>query len=216
MTVSGLKTFPMVVGLLVLSISSGIFISRTGRMIVFVFFGGVVISTTIVLLSLLTVDIEYWKLALMIFMAGIGVGSEDFRPTCMKLDRLVTTATWRDPLHLARQVLASVAVTGGIFPTHRMQSVQLLQAFPMALGKILPIYLQSVTEGMRFVFYGAIPFAIMIFVCGFFLKNYQRHRPEGKRPAADECADGTVIEVDLDVRTSKTPETEDVRKKEEV
>ncbi|KAI8807530.1 major facilitator superfamily domain-containing protein [Cladochytrium replicatum] len=246
-TISGLKTFPMVVGLLVLSISSGIFISRTGRMIVFVFFGGIVITTSIGLLSLISVDIEYWKLALMIFTAGIGVGS-------VLQTRVLVVQGAVDPPKIAvvtslsnfMQILGStigVAVTGGIF-TNKLQdelyerlpaqfatpeNVTMLANAPNAIRaiaarlpngigeKILPIYLESVTEAMRFVFYGAIPFAAMIFVCGFFLKNYQRHRPEGKRPSTDESADGTVIEIDLDAAPkSITPEVEESPKKEVV
>ncbi|KAJ1556523.1 hypothetical protein HK096_000368, partial [Nowakowskiella sp. JEL0078] len=74
-TQSGLKTIPLVFGVVLTSLSSGFYISKTGRTTLFFYFSGLVVSLGIALLSTLDIDTPYWKIAIFLFITGVGIGS---------------------------------------------------------------------------------------------------------------------------------------------
>jgi EmrB/QacA subfamily drug resistance transporter len=73
-TNSGLLLLPMMGGMLVTSIGSGQFITRTGRYRFFPFAGGVIMTVAMVLLTQLTVTTSKLQLSLMMIVLGIGMG----------------------------------------------------------------------------------------------------------------------------------------------
>ena len=73
-TVSGVRTLPMVVGLLIASIFSGNVISKTGQYRFFPIVGSLVMAVGLYLLSLMDPDTSAWLASLYMFVLGTGIG----------------------------------------------------------------------------------------------------------------------------------------------
>ncbi|GJF33525.1 MFS transporter [Kitasatospora sp. NE20-6] len=73
-TVSGVRTLPMVFGLLVASIFSGTVVSRTGRYRIFPIVGSAVMAVGLFLLSLMDADTNRWLQSLYMLVLGAGIG----------------------------------------------------------------------------------------------------------------------------------------------
>jgi EmrB/QacA subfamily drug resistance transporter len=73
-TESGLALIPMVVGIFLTSVGSGLLISRTGRYKVFPIVGAGITLVSMVLLSRLEPDTPYWLFSVYIFALGAGLG----------------------------------------------------------------------------------------------------------------------------------------------
>ncbi|MER5493174.1 MDR family MFS transporter [Streptomyces sp. NPDC002490] len=73
-TVSGVRTLPMVVGLLIASVFSGSVVSRTGRYRVFPIVGTLVTGAGLYLLSLMGSGTSTWLSSLYMFVLGTGIG----------------------------------------------------------------------------------------------------------------------------------------------
>ncbi|GIG20765.1 EmrB/QacA family drug resistance transporter [Cellulomonas chitinilytica] len=73
-TGSGLQMIPMMLGILLTSISSGQIISRTGRYKVFPIVGSAVFTVGLYLLSLMGRDTTAWQSGLSMFVLGAGLG----------------------------------------------------------------------------------------------------------------------------------------------
>ena len=73
-TESGLRTPPMVIGLLITSIGSGALVGRTGRYKIFPVIGTAVMALGFVLLSQMTAATPMWRQSLYLFVLGTGIG----------------------------------------------------------------------------------------------------------------------------------------------
>lgn len=73
-TASGLATLPMMLGLLVASIGSGILISRIGRYKIFPIIGTAMVAIAMGLLTQLGVDTPNWNVVLDMVILGFGLG----------------------------------------------------------------------------------------------------------------------------------------------
>ncbi len=73
-TISGVRTLPMVLGLLLTSITSGTIVGRTGQYKVFPIAGSVVIGIGLVLLSTMDASTPIWQQSLYLFVLGTGLG----------------------------------------------------------------------------------------------------------------------------------------------
>ncbi|MFI1014996.1 MDR family MFS transporter [Streptomyces sp. NPDC020965] len=73
-TVSGVRTLPMVIGLLIASIFSGTAVSRTGRYRIFPIVGSLVMAAGLYLLSLMGPGTGAWLESLYMFVLGVGIG----------------------------------------------------------------------------------------------------------------------------------------------
>ncbi|WP_413761372.1 MDR family MFS transporter [Streptomyces sp. MMBL 11-3] len=73
-TVSGVRTLPMVVGLLIASVFSGNVVSRTGRYRIFPIVGSAVMGVGLYLLSLMDSGTGAWLASLYMFVLGAGIG----------------------------------------------------------------------------------------------------------------------------------------------
>ncbi|GAA2747616.1 MULTISPECIES: MDR family MFS transporter [Kitasatospora] len=73
-TVSGVRTLPMVIGLLIASVFSGNVVSRTGRYRYFPIVGSLVMALGLYLLSRLNAGTSAWLASLYMFVLGVGIG----------------------------------------------------------------------------------------------------------------------------------------------
>ncbi|MFJ3801010.1 MDR family MFS transporter [Streptomyces sp. NPDC090088] len=73
-TISGVRTLPMVIGLLIASIFSGNVVSRTGRYRVFPIVGSLVMGAGLYLMSLMGPGTGVWLESLYMFVLGTGIG----------------------------------------------------------------------------------------------------------------------------------------------
>lgn len=73
-TASGLRTLPMVAGLLITSISSGALVGRTGRYKIFPVAGTAVMTVGFLLLSGMDATTAIWRQSLDLFVLGSGIG----------------------------------------------------------------------------------------------------------------------------------------------
>ncbi|MGW0705600.1 MDR family MFS transporter [Streptomyces sp. NPDC002643] len=73
-TVSGVRTLPMVIGLLIASVSSGNVVSRTGHYRYFPIVGSLVMGLGLYLLSLMGPGTGVWLESLYMFVLGTGIG----------------------------------------------------------------------------------------------------------------------------------------------
>ncbi|MFJ9575999.1 MDR family MFS transporter [Streptomyces sp. NPDC101191] len=73
-TISGIRTLPMVVGLLIASIFSGNVVSKTGRYRIFPIVGCFVMGLGLYLLSLMDPQTSTWLASLYMFVLGVGIG----------------------------------------------------------------------------------------------------------------------------------------------
>jgi EmrB/QacA subfamily drug resistance transporter len=73
-TESGMRTLPMVVGLLITSMGSGVLVGRTGRYKIFPVVGTATMAVAFVLLSQMGAETPIWRQSLYLFVLGIGIG----------------------------------------------------------------------------------------------------------------------------------------------
>ncbi|MFI8288529.1 MDR family MFS transporter [Streptomyces sp. NPDC085614] len=73
-TISGIRTLPMVVGLLIASIYSGNVVSKTGTYRIFPIVGCAVMGLGLFLLSLMGTGTSAWLESLYMFVLGVGIG----------------------------------------------------------------------------------------------------------------------------------------------
>ncbi|KAI9332456.1 major facilitator superfamily domain-containing protein [Zopfochytrium polystomum] len=74
-TSAGVRTLPLIAGLIVFGISIGLVSSSTGHAWPFIPFGAVVIAVSCVLVSLLDESSEQWKQIIFLILGGIGAGT---------------------------------------------------------------------------------------------------------------------------------------------
>jgi EmrB/QacA subfamily drug resistance transporter len=73
-TESGLALLPMVVGIFITSVGSGLLISRTGRYKRFPIMGAIITLASLLLLTQLEADTPFWLFSLYTFLLGAGLG----------------------------------------------------------------------------------------------------------------------------------------------
>jgi EmrB/QacA subfamily drug resistance transporter len=73
-TESGLALLPMVVGIFLTSIGSGLLVTKTGRYRIYPILGAAITAVSLLLLSRIQVDTTYALFALVIFLLGAGLG----------------------------------------------------------------------------------------------------------------------------------------------
>jgi EmrB/QacA subfamily drug resistance transporter len=73
-TESGLALLPMVVGMFVTSVGSGLLVTRTGRYRIYPILGAVIALVALLLLTRLEQDTPYWEFSIYIFLLGAGLG----------------------------------------------------------------------------------------------------------------------------------------------
>nr|WP_245905779.1 MDR family MFS transporter [Mycolicibacterium palauense] len=188
-TASGLRTLPMVVGLLLTSVSSGALVGRTGRYKIFPVVGTAVMTVGFLLLSQMNAATSVWLQSVYLFVLGTGIG------LCMQtLVLTVQNTASFDDLGVAtsgvtffRTIGSSfgAAIFGSLFanfladrigpalqasgaPAAAAESPQVLHQLPA--GMAAPI-VTAYADSLGKVFLFAAPVAFVGFVVSLFLKE---------------------------------------------
>jgi hypothetical protein len=188
-TESGLRTLPMVAGLLITSMGSGVIVGRTGRYKIFPVVGTAVMAVGFLLLSRMDAATPTWQQSVFLFVLGTGIG------LCMQTLILTVqnTMSFTD-LGVATSGVTffrtigsafGAAIFGSLFanflsdrlgpamlasgaPARAAQSPQALhQLSPAMAAPIVNAYADSLGT----VFLCAVPIAVVGFVVALFLKE---------------------------------------------
>ena len=188
-TVSGLRTLPMVAGMLITSIGSGALVGRTGRYKIFPVLGTAVMALAFVLLWTMDAATPTWVQAVYLFVLGTGIGS------CMQVLVLTVqnTANFSDlgvatsgvtffrtigssfgaaifgslfANFLSGRVARALAVSGA--PHAAADSPKVLHQLPAEVAA--PI-VNAYSDALGMVFLCAVPVALIGFVVSLFLKE---------------------------------------------
>lgn len=188
-TESGMRTLPMVAGLLITSMGSGIVVSRTGRYKIFPVVGTAVMCVGFLLLSRMDSSTPVWQQSLYLFILGAGIG------LCMQVLILIVqnTSSFADlgvatsGVTFFRTIGSSfgAAIFGSLFanflmgrvgaalmaggaPPEAANSPQVLHRLPAEMATpIVAAYSDSL--GMVFLF--AAPVAVVGFILALCLKE---------------------------------------------
>ena len=188
-TTSGLRTLPMVAGMLITSIGSGTIVGRTGRYKIFPVAGTATMAVGFVLLSGMDARTPTWQQSVYLFVLGSGIG------LCMQVLVLVVqnTSSFADlgvatsGVTFFRTIGSSfgAAIFGSLFanflagrigpalaaggaPPRAAESPQALHALsPEMAAPIVDAYADSLGT----VFLCAVPVAVVGFVVSLFLKE---------------------------------------------
>ena len=188
-TTSGLRTLPMVVGLLITSMGSGVLVGRTGRYKIFPVVGTATMAVAFVLLSQMGAATPIWQQSLYLFILGTGIG------LCMQVLVLTVqnTVNFTDlgvatsGVTFFRTIGSSfgAAIFGSLFanflqdrigpalllsgaPPEAAQSPQALHRLPAQMAA--PI-VEAYADSLGKVFLCAAPVAAVGFVLALFLKE---------------------------------------------
>lgn len=188
-TESGLRTLPMVAGLLITSMGSGILVGRTGRYKIFPVVGTAVMALGFLLLSRMDAATPTWQQSLFLFVLGTGIG------LCMQVLVLTVqnTASFGDlgvatsGVTFFRTIGSSfgAAIFGSLFtnflagrigpaliasgaPPRAAESPQALHELTPAMAA--PI-VEAYADSLGTVFLCAVPVAVVGFVVALFLKE---------------------------------------------
>nr|WP_307544233.1 MDR family MFS transporter [Streptomyces sp. V3I8] len=198
-TVSGVRTLPMVVGLLIASVFSGSVVSRTGHYRVFPVVGSLVMGVGLYLLSLMGSGTGIWLSSLYMFVLGAGIGLcmqvltiavqntveytdlgtatsgvTFFRTLGSSFGTAVFGTIYTNTLkpNLADGV-AEAARTGAADPaavTRAATSPEGLHSLPSATAAPL---VKAYAETLQTVFLWTVPVALLGFLVSLFLKQVQ-------------------------------------------
>jgi EmrB/QacA subfamily drug resistance transporter len=214
-TTSGLRTLPMVAGMLLTSMGSGLLVGRTGRYKIFPVTGTAVMAIAFLLMSRMNPSTSALLQSLYLFLLGAGIG------LCMQVLILIVQNTSRfEDLGVAtsgvtffRTIGSSfgAAIFGSLFtnflrarigpaivasgaPPAAANSPEALHRLPHAMAApIVNAYASSLTQ----VFLWAVPVALVGFVLSLFLREVPL-RDIG--PSATDLGDGFAMP------TAQTPE----------
>ncbi|GAA0628137.1 MDR family MFS transporter [Streptomyces crystallinus] len=198
-TVSGVRTLPMVVGLLIASVFSGNVVSKTGQYRIFPVVGALVMGVGLYLLSLMGPGSGAWLESLYMFVLGLGIGlcmqvltiavqnTVDyadlgtatsgvtfFRTLGSSFGTAVFGTIYANTLksHLADGI-AAAAKAGGADPAalaRAAQSPEGLKSLPSATAA--PI-VQAYADSLHTVFLWTVPVAAVGFLVALFLKQVE-------------------------------------------
>nr|WP_308801054.1 MDR family MFS transporter [Streptomyces polyasparticus] len=208
-TVSGVRTLPLVLGLLIASIFSGNVVSKSGRYRIFPIVGSAVMSLGLFLMSRMSADTSAWLESLYMFVLGVGIG------LCMQVLTIAVqntvdyadlgTATSGVTFFRTLGSAFGTAVFGTIYANtlgpnleEGITTAAQLGADPAVAAKAAespqglhrlppdqaaPI-IQSYAETVQSVFLWTVPVALLSFVVALFLKEVKL-RDSARSSSAD-------------------------------
>jgi len=181
-TISGLRLLPLLAGLLITSIGSGQYISRTGHYKRCVIVGTAIMAVGIGLLTQLKVDTSSWVIAGMIFVVGVGLGL--FMQTLV-----LATQNSIDPsdMGVGTSAVTFFRTLGGAIGASALGAILIAQershlAVDVAhAGATLGPKL-AFTHGMDQAYLWALPVAILSFGLSFLLREFRLKSSVGAAP----------------------------------
>ena len=206
-TSSGLRMLPMVLGLLVASVSAGTIVGRTGRYKIFPIAGSLLLTVGLVLLSRLDADSGFWETSAYMVVLGVGIG------LCMQILTIIVqnTADYRD-LGVATSGVTFFRTLGSSFGTAvfgAVYSAKLDTVLPPAIASspglspadvaspaslhshpasvIAPV-VDAYAEVLHSVFLYAAPVGVLAFVLSLFLPEVPLR--DATRAGAGDLGDG--------------------------
>lgn len=209
-TNSGLEILPMMAGLLLTSILSGLLISRWGRYKIFPIIGTGLMTAGMYLLSLMGVGTKIVDSGLYMFVLGVGLGG-----VMQVLVIAVQNAVGYDQLGVAtagatffRSIGGSfgTAVFGALFAARFSRNLAIYLrniplpahfsaasgASPQALSKLPPLvhsrYIHAYAASLHYVFLVATPIAALAFLLSWFLKEIPLRKTVQETNPADTLA----------------------------
>ncbi|KAI9349006.1 major facilitator superfamily domain-containing protein [Zopfochytrium polystomum] len=164
-TAAGLNTIPLIFGVVLLSISSGQIVSRTGKYVHFLYIGGVLVSAGLIATSFLTPSSSLAARVCFLLILGVGCGSLiqiriiglqasvdlpkiavvtaiDSHPTLIRVleSSPALSAIPRTQVVVLREALVAAAASGAV-PNAAEALVELLDSFTMAYANIFRLLL---------------------------------------------------------------------------
>ncbi len=208
-TVSGVRTLPLVFGLLLASIYSGNVVSKTGRYRIFPIIGSAVMTLGLFLMSRMSPSTSAWLESLYMFVLGVGIGLcmqvltiavqntveyadlgtatsgvTFFRTLGSAFGTAVFGTIYANTLEPNLKEGIAGAATAGADPEIALQasgSPQGLHSLPAR--QAAPI-IESYAETLQSVFLWTVPVALLSFVVALFLKEV-RLRDTARSASAD-------------------------------
>jgi len=197
-TVSGLKLVPMSFGIIVASMGSGIFITKSGHYFTFVPLGtGIMALAVGVLGDVITVGVPYWKLALLCATLGLGIGLMVqclvivIQASVQRNELAITTATQS----FLRTMGGSIGVTiFGTVLTNKLSGALSSSLYATAQGGYDVIKMASQEDqntifdayckALDWVFYSAVPVAGVAFLLTFLIDRVKlpKDNPLTRKP----------------------------------
>lgn len=214
-TISGIRTLPMVVGLLIASIYSGNVVSKTGTYRIFPIAGCLVMGFGLFLLSLMGPETSAWLESLYMFVLGAGIGlcmqvltiavqnTVDyadlgtatsgvtfFRTLGSSFGTAVFGTIYTNSLepNLAQGVGEAAAVPGAPDPAALTVAAQNPAGLHGLPGDVAAPIVQAYADTLHTVFLWTVPVAAIGFVVALFLKEVPLRDPA--RASAPDMGEG--------------------------
>ena len=217
-TQSGLAMLPMVVGLFVTSIGSGILITRTGRYKIFPIIGAAVLVVALFLLARITPTMPYPELAAYMFLMGAGLGftmqtimvavqnAVEFRDMgaatgattfFRQIGGAIGAALFGSILanrlatHIATQLsgMPNAAEAAGAGAIDA-NSIEGIRALPDPIRGLVEA---GFTQAIADVFLAAMPFVAVALIVSLFLKEIPLRRGEARKLAQEDGAEPAEV-----------------------
>ncbi|KAF9410472.1 hypothetical protein BGZ94_001634 [Podila epigama] len=199
-TAAGLEMLPLIVGLLVASISSGIMVSKWGQYRPFIWIGTFIGTVGTGLLTLLTEDSSRGEGIGYLFVTGLGLGFS-FQTTMIAIQSSVVAkdiavATANATFFRTVGSVLGVAITGTVFSNSvKTNMAPLIKLNPLIEGVLLDSYLaptfgkelerqilHAYMVALRQAFVVCIPFMGLAFLSSLPIKNNKLRKTEGPTP----------------------------------
>lgn len=214
-TVAGLAMIPMVFGILVTSVGSGLIVSRTGKYKSWPIVGAVFLLVGLAILHYIKMDTPYWQVAIGCFIFGNGLGmtmqtltvavqnavpfSEMGVATsginfCRTLGGAIGAAFFgammntRIAHHMTEQ-LTKAGIDPSQMPAGQAAATSDISSLRELEGPLREPILTAFTSGITDLFLYAMPFVVIGLIIAFFLKEIPlRTQTTAVDPTTDEAA----------------------------
>ncbi|MET0929569.1 MAG: MDR family MFS transporter, partial [Aeromicrobium sp.] len=213
-TSSGLRTLPMVFGLLVASIAAGTIVGRTGRYKIFPILGSLLMTAGLLLMSTMDAETGFFRISLFMLVLGVGIG------LCMQILTIIVqnTSDYAD-LGVATSGVTFFRALGSSFGAAvfgAIYSGKLEDALPRAVvasgldprqvsspvalhsqpdAVIAPI-VNAYADVLQDVFLYAAPVGVLAFVLAWFLPEVPLR--DAARAGANDVGEGFAMASDTD------------------
>jgi EmrB/QacA subfamily drug resistance transporter len=191
-TISGLRLLPLLAGLLLTSITSGQYISKTGHYKRCVIGGTAIMAVGIALLTQLTVSTSSWVIAGMIFVVGVGLGL--FMQTLVLATQ---NSIDQSDMGVGTSAVTFFRTLGGAIGASALGAILIAQERSHLPGDVARYGAtlgakHAFTHGMDQAYLWALPVAVISFALSFFLREYSLRNSVGQAAATPAAVTDTA------------------------